>query len=260
MGERKEKNQKFFIEHPKCCFCGGKNEAETLDHQPARVFFRGREWPENFVFPACRQCNDISRESERLTSALFHGEAGSSDRTAYRKHVASIGAAYPDLIPGMLPSSANEMRSLLRKNRIERPEGVELRKVPLVKIDPTFWQPHFEMISRKILLALHYQCFGIALPSTGAMWAFQSTNVQLHRMEYPMELFEAADQIVIPVRNRRPLTTQFAVRYNVVPGQNAGIFLALIHNRFLISGITTDDLNGFPAIEGPETIRPFRWP
>jgi hypothetical protein len=44
MGDSKRRKNRFFAEHPRCCFCGGDNEATTEDHQPARGLFDGRRW------------------------------------------------------------------------------------------------------------------------------------------------------------------------------------------------------------------------
>ncbi len=57
MGEAKQRLKRFLEKHPRCCFCGGEVAATTEDHQPGRVFFRDRQWPENFSFPACEPCN-----------------------------------------------------------------------------------------------------------------------------------------------------------------------------------------------------------
>ena len=69
---------RFLAAHPCCCFCGGGIRAETEDHIPARSLFVDRQWPEGFVFPACRSCNSSSRFDGLLKAApsgCFRGGA-----------------------------------------------------------------------------------------------------------------------------------------------------------------------------------------
>jgi hypothetical protein len=42
----------------------------TIDHVPARAFFRGRQWPEGYEFAVCEECNNETRIDELIFSAL----------------------------------------------------------------------------------------------------------------------------------------------------------------------------------------------
>jgi hypothetical protein len=64
MGTSRLKRQRFFAEHPHCCFCGGMKLATTIDHVPNRACFLGRYGPETFEFPACDACQRSTRLDE----------------------------------------------------------------------------------------------------------------------------------------------------------------------------------------------------
>jgi len=70
MGARKVRREKFFADHPWCCFCGGQTLATTEDHVPARSIFDSRNWPEGYNFPACDRRNRLTRLDEVVIAML----------------------------------------------------------------------------------------------------------------------------------------------------------------------------------------------
>jgi hypothetical protein len=257
MGDRKRRRDAFFKTHPNCCFCGGATPATTEDHQPGRVFFRGRNWPEGFVFPACAPCNEVSRESEKLLAVLIHGEGDSDDRGKFQSLIESVHRDYPDLFRGMLPRSTREIREILRKSGLERPSGTPYRDVPVIKLDTKFWTPHLNTFARKLMLALHYQCFGVPLPRIGAIWHFAYSNVDFMAGRFPEQLLKLTEQIAIPARQRSLLGDQFMIRWNVVPSTRTGIFLCQLHGRLAVCGITTDTPRKFVNAWKQIPMRPY---
>lgn len=259
MGDRRRRRDAFFAQHPRCCFCSGLNAATTEDHQPGRVFFRGRVWPEGFVFPACEQCNQVSAESEKLMAVLIHGDGSEDDRGQFRKLLSSVRRSYPNLIDGMLPSSANEIRAILRKKGIGKPEGMAFSDVPVIKLDPAFWRGHFETFTRKLLLAFHYRTFSTPLSPTGAIWAFQHTNVDYAAGHFPDELIGYADQLVRPARQKVLLDRQFSLRRTAVAEHKTGLYVAQFHDRLAVSGVTTESVPLFSEGVKPSLMKPFQW-
>lgn len=259
MGEAKRWKKTFFEQHPLCCFCGGVAPATTVDHQPGRVYFRNREWPEGFAFPACEPCNSVSKDSERIVAVLVHGHANADadqEREAYRRNLESVRRDFPDEIRRLIPDR-NERREVLRSKGILKPPGMLWDDIPLIKMRKEFWEPHLCMLARKLLLALHYQCFGKPLSPNGALWYYIHTNADFAAGEYPPEIFELVDRLALPVRNRQALQDQFAVRWNVVNKHSGAIFLAQFHKMLTITGITTERLDAF-AEDRPEVpLRPF---
>jgi hypothetical protein len=256
MGERGRRLQRFFAEHPNCAFCAGEQLATTEDHQPGRIFFKKREWPEGFSFPACEQCNAVSRESERVLGVLIHGHSGDPDRTKYQTNLRSVYGDYPDKI-GELVTTTREKRDILKAKRLDMPRGIALDDLPLIKMPADFWEPHFQMFARKLLLALHYQCFGRPLPRHGALSYYVHTNADFAAGDFPAEVLEVATRLAIPVRNKRQLHDQFSVRWNVVEDHSGAVFLAQLQKMLTITGITTETPEAFGEEKPEHWLRPF---
>ena len=256
MGEKNRRLKRFFAEHPKCCFCAGERTATTEDHQPGRVFFKDREWPEGFSFPACDECNAVSRESERVLAVLIHGNAADSDRIRYQTNLRSVYRDYPDEIDALV-TTTREKRHILKAKRLERPRGVALDDLPLIKMPAEFWESHFQMLARKLLLALHYQCFGRPLPRNGALSYYVHTNADFAAGDFPAEVLEIATRLAIPVRNKRQLHDQFSVRWNVVEDQSGAVFLAQLQKMLTITGITTETPEAFGEDRPEHWFGPF---
>jgi hypothetical protein len=239
MGAAKRRKLAFFAKHPNCCFCGGITVADTEDHQPAQVFFKDRVWPRSFVFPACSRCNSASKDSEELVALLGHGEAESENRTKYRALVRSISKKNPGLVAGMMPT-AREVRNALKRIDIPKPETVSTSEIPMVKLDPVFWESHFSMVGRKWLLALHYQCFGISLSLSGRLQCWTYTNFDIVAGRFPDEMLEVTQNLAIPIRDRSYADNQLVIRWGEVEGEKTAAFSINLHGRLCISGITSD--------------------
>lgn len=190
---------------------------------------------------------------------LIHGESQNEDRSSFQNLVNSINAEYPNLIPGMLVNSANEARQILREKNINKSIGFTFAELPLVKLDRDFWAPHFDIFSRKLLLALHYQAFAKPLSAAGGMWFFQHSNVDFAAGRFPEELIKLAENTVLPIRQKSSLHDQFMVRWNTVPDKATGLFFILLQNRFAISGVTTEYPEVFSEGNKPELLPPFSW-
>lgn len=167
MGQRKQKRLIFFKEHPFCCFCGGGVTTEELDHQPARAFFIGREWPEGFVFPACTQCNRLSKDAENAISAIIFTATTKSDKARKRQQLDWFGANRPDII-AKLKMTNKEKREFSRASSIRPAQGMLWREFPVIKLESDIWRSYFEIIARKILLAFHYKACGSHYPKMAA--------------------------------------------------------------------------------------------
>jgi hypothetical protein len=202
--------------------------------------FRGRAWPEGFVFPACTACNEGSRETEKLLGVLVHGSHRDEDRRQYQAVVASVRQDYPGLIEDMLPSGPNEVRRILKSKGLERPQNALLNEIPLIKLDVSIWKPHFDLFARKMMMALHYQCFGLPLSPFGRIWFVMHTNADAAAGEYPKEFVELADLHLAPQRNRKLLNDQFDLRWQFDPVTVSGLWTFSIQNRIAFSGITTE--------------------
>jgi hypothetical protein len=72
-----------------CVYCGGVEAAREPDHMPPRILFKGKQRPNDLVFPSCSACNRGSAALDTIVSWL--------------------GRSYPD---GMSPAERQEVKGL----------------------------------------------------------------------------------------------------------------------------------------------------
>lgn len=259
MGEAKNWKEKLFAEHPYCCFCGGKTPATEIDHQPGRVFFRSRQWPEGFAFTSCSNCNRVSRLAEDAVSLLTsHFEDEKSQRD-YRKRRDSIWTNYPELIES-LKMTNRDKRNAARSLGIVKQNGQSFAELPLAKLEPRIWLPHWHLIGRKLALAIHYQCHLRPMPLGSGVYLSFSTNADLMSGQDLQEFLDAAPQLVMPMRNREMLGKQFSVRWGASTDLGATVFVANIQQRLIISALCLENPKVIDDRDDPgQTKGPFEW-
>jgi len=259
MPEARNWKQRFLAENPLCCFCGGTSPAAEPDHVPGRVFFRDRQWPEGFVFPSCEKCNRVSRTSEDIVSLLTSYFDDDANRKRYCSRRDSVRLNHPEVIES-LKMSSNELRAAAKSVGISPHPGQTYASLPIAKIDPNIWLPHFRMVGKKIVLGLHYQCFQRPLGSDGTIWLSFNTNADLNLSHDLDEMLAYAPQLVMPMRNKKMLGDQFAIRYGISVELQASLFVIQIQHKLVITSLCVEN----PVVVGYFTNEeyvehPFSW-
>ena len=100
------KVQRFLANNPYCYFCGGTRAATTVDHVPPRACFPDGFMPEDFEFPACKECNEGATKQDQIfgfyTMLLDFDESKTTrpaDRAKFEKLRQGIINNYPDALP-----------------------------------------------------------------------------------------------------------------------------------------------------------------
>src|SRR5580704_14263644 len=94
----RQRKQEFLAQHPLCCFCAGDSRTEEVDHVPGRVFFRNRNWPVGYEFPACAQCNRATSLDEQvmaLVARMNMNAETEEDRQEFVKLVRAVRNNHP---------------------------------------------------------------------------------------------------------------------------------------------------------------------
>lgn len=243
MGHSKDRRQRFFKAHPYCCFCGGSRLAETFDHVPGRAFFIDRKNPDEFVFPACRKCNSCSQDAENFLRLIAVAEEqDSDDRARWQNSVKYVRNRHPELLDS-LQMSLREKRTALSKLGLERPRGMAFQEVPIVKLDHDLWKSSIDIFGRKLLLALHYQCFGKVLPPTGGIALSFQSNTTVGQGSLLEKFMELTDQLAIPKHQNRQLDKQFSIRWSAMQNPITAIWAIHLHSRLFYVGVSSEDRN-----------------
>lgn len=243
------KRAQFLTEHPICCFCGGNKAAEEMDHVPARSVFKGRSWPEGYVFPSCSRCNQGTRLDEILFSLLcrMHPDP-SAEREAeeVRALFQSIKNNFPGLLESLQPS-AREVRRFLKKTGVTLPRGMSLSEVPILKTDHPRLRAALRKVANKVGLALFYKHAGRIVPTGGSLAIAFFTNTTFKPQEWPANIFEALKGQPKLKRARTEFESQFNYQFALTEAKDFGGFVVRFPTSiaFLIAVDCTSDRGSF---------------
>src|SRR5262249_12835483 len=73
MGEASRNRRRMLARlraQPWCIYCGGVNEATTIDHMPPITIFDQRRRPRGLEFSACQPCNSGGRIAEKIVGLV----------------------------------------------------------------------------------------------------------------------------------------------------------------------------------------------
>jgi hypothetical protein len=257
MGTSKTFHDAFLAENPLCCFCGGQAKATTIDHVPPRALFRGRKWPEGYIFPACHDCNNATRRDELLVGMLariFPDAEAPEHKAELHKHMAAVNAKFPGLLASMRIPRAQERR-LLRERTApsgKPPSGL------LSITDPRFEQA-IHQFGTKLMLALFYRHTQVIIPRSGGIpfrWFSNAQNLDemLPRDTLAPLLGGFADL----KRESTSLKDQFFYRYAIADTKNAAAFLAFFNQAIVMLGFVFPDISKVKVPENATVLVPYR--
>ena len=261
LGARKVRRERFFAQHPYCCFCGGANPATTEDHLPARSLFYKRGWPEGYVFPACEACNRNSAEDELIMGFLVRVTVLPVDveqRRERLKTIEGIKARYPDFFQGFQKFSRNETRRRAQAIGGLEKFGVEPTNIVMVGM-PQLAMDVATRYGEKLGKALHYFHTQEILPAGGSTWAWVMTNAVSPLLDIPQELMgplTAAPMAQI-VRGANQLDSQFSYRYLIVENGAATCFLVTLGASMTVLMTAFRDGADGPTLAQQENLRDF---
>lgn len=156
MGQKKKKLDDFKIAHPRCCYCGGARPTETFDHMPQRAFFRSRQWPAGYEFPACSECNSSTRVAEQVIAAVARSAPAAPMTDKDQDEIA-------DLYRGVIRSDRAAMEEFLGRERLTQlllPQTVTSRlssgSNAVVNIGPLI-AAYLSQVLEKLGKALYYR-------------------------------------------------------------------------------------------------------
>lgn len=225
-GAKRLKRQRFFAEHPWCCFCGGGTASATEDHIPARGLFVNRCWPEGYVFPACEPCNHSTSRDELLLAWLVRirfDDHSAEHEKDFERACWALQAAAPDVWRAIRPHSRVETRGHLRKAGLpNQPFGMDVVHsvgLPAAILDAA------ARYGEKLAKALHYMHTKRIAPKDAVVKVKVLTNAEVLVAEYLDRFLQV---ITTEPQIRRATTTlvgQFDYRYVTVEDGAASAFI-----------------------------------
>lgn len=248
MGEArvKEANARAvaFAKTDLCIFCGGSKKATTVDHCPPRAIFSERKWPEGYVFPACIQCNDGSKEAENWIAVLARMYSlDDVEASGAAREIMRIGRSLlkPAVLREMMLSSRAK-RQLARRVGVDLEPGQTFSEFPLIKV-PDAAKASVPVFASKIAKALHHLHTDRIVPTEAAIEHRWFTNYHNAAGRVPEEIFTVPTGLPAIRRGKVDLGNQFNYRFGVANNGELSMFTIWFRNSFcMVVMITFDPL------------------
>ena len=255
MGQRKASRARFFDQHPICCFCGGARHATEQDHIPSRGIFRGREWPEEYVFPACSPCNGSTRQEEggiAFLSRIYPDPVTPEDCREFENTVQGLKRNFPELLDE-LEASREEVEKAKEAYELSDQESAQLVTTgPLV-------ERCIQRFGLRLTCALYYMHAKRILPEQAGVAVRFFTNLNVFKGEVPSSLPGLLANAPTLQRNGKGLGDQFSYKFGLSEDGGAGAFLCGFRQSFAIFSIAYEDRSKIPTVPEMQILRPGRF-
>lgn len=213
------------------------------------MFFLGKCLPDRTLFPACSRCQEISREAEaKLSLVITPFELPDIDRQAYVRRVADVRRRFPGLIDEMLPTPQQRYKIL---QEVGRSDLISTEtEVVLLPVDQ--WSTMFGILSKKLILALHYQLFQRPLPSLGGI---QHSLVPAPHLDqdFDDQFLRVTPNLELPFHGSQNLQSQMSIRWGGDVNLKMGIFRVRLHESVIVYGMTIGNPDQTGLAENWET-------
>ena len=173
MGEKKNKRERFFKDNPTCIFCG-ETQAKEIDHIPSRECFIDKVGPEDFEFPACKNCNHQASQFEQVAALYLHSYPSSGKEISdkqFRKIIEGVANNNPTALPNVR-MTANQKRSALKDFHQNTGEIITYADAPLVEITEEALDA-LQVFNRKLACAIYFKETRNIIPQSAYMMTLQ---------------------------------------------------------------------------------------
>ena len=194
----------------------GLRHAATEEHCPPRALFKGRHWPQGFVFPACDECNGGTSDEDLWVAFLANLEDDPGRLQQGRGLLFQLKRQDPVSLQRMFNVSAVEARGAARRLKLERGPGMTFQDLGVANV-PNAAHRAVGTLAGKLSKAMYHRATGKVFPTDGGITFHWFTNAQLREHGHipaleAMQSIAAMQQPV--VRNGKDLSDQFVCKHS----------------------------------------------
>jgi hypothetical protein len=234
--------------HPYCIYCGGTEDATTIDHMPARAMFEGRQRPKGLEFPACYACNEGGRIDELIAATLSRAYPDPETEGA-KKEVRKLWDSINNNCPGLL----GEINPSFRQEKLARGliDDFSSSGFALNARGPILNRA-IHRFAAKIGYALHFELTGKSVPPGGVAYVWQYSNYQALKGEIPNELMNILGAPQTLRQGRWEVSNQFTFASNAIEGGAMSVHFAAFRFSFAVCAAVAENSG---SLRPPENIR-----
>lgn len=244
MGEAKQRRtrtQKFIEQNPYCCYCGGTTPADTVDHIPSRQMFVGRHRPQGLEVPACRACNELTRQHEQVAAMLarFYPDPRTPEEAQeLDKILKAVRRNHPLLFSELQPS----WLQLYDYKANQDAPGSKLPRLggPLNANGPHL-NESMEVFSAKLCFGLYSNHGGHPVGVGGGVATRWYTNYDRLTGRMPTEVLDLFPNRDTLTQGKWSVSDQFEYLWALTEDSRAGGFVAMFRKAFAVIGFVHQD-------------------
>ena len=237
----------------KCIYCGGTEIADTIDHMPPIILFKGKQRPKGWEFPSCAACNKGASHSD-LVAAMF-GRAWPNLSPDEGDEMRGIFNAVRNNIPGLL----EEMNpSPERRARMEAKLGMQPGDHGFLAMDGPIAMSYMRAFGARLAIAMHFNHTGQILPSTGGASVRIYSNVELFGGKLPQEILDLLPEPSTLIAGSNNMGDQFRTSTRVADGGQMTMTFATFRLSFGLMTWTAVERSKLTDPSYPAAAEPLR--
>lgn len=230
--------EQFFALHQACCYCGGDAKAETIDHIPARITFRGKHRPKGLEVPACKNCNQRTKIIDLIPAMMCRIDPhnfNDQDNADLAKILKAIGNNDASMLAELQRVSRRQKRSFDQLKAPDTYAGVLNASGPRTGL-------YMKKFGLKLGLALHYYTTGIVVPKIGGVAVQWYTNANLVDGSFPYEIADVLDGPRTLRQGKWHVSDEFTVSSKSTECKNGAVYLSIFRGAFAIYSFVYTDV------------------
>jgi hypothetical protein len=198
--------------------------------------FRGKQRPNDLVFPSCEQCNSQTRQSDQVASL--------------------VGRFYPDPptevdkadVQKLFKAAVNNVPALLQEMQLTEAEqkvglgGLSIpSEVGALRADGPILSSYMLTFAAKLGLALHFELHQEPLPISGGVLPLWYSNVQAAKGEIPEDLLAALPAPRTMMQGKKHVADQFQYSWATTEQREHSVLFAAFRQSFAVAAFTAND-------------------
>jgi hypothetical protein len=200
------------------------------------MMFKGKQRPNDLVFPCCKQCNSQTSKSDLVASLIgrFYPDPSTDvDKADVQKLLKAVANNVPGLLQEMYLRDAEQK---VRLEGISMPSGAGV-----IRADGPILSSFMLTFAAKLGLALHFELHQESVPISGGVHPFWFSNIQAAKGEIPRELLATLDAPRTMTQGKKHVADQFQYSWATTEQREETLLYAVFRQSFAVAAITAKD-------------------
>lgn len=260
MGQAKSRLERFKVRHPRCCYCGGSEPTDSIDHAPPlSLFFKGMSRPKGLEVPACARCHQRFAPFDDFVSVLVMMQLG----FVTDQYTDGLEPRWRAMLQ-RFPNALNQWHASSEDAWVY--ENGVFRESWRARTDNDETQFAVCYFAARLAAAVQYEKVGKPLPHGSYISCGWSSNVDLLNGNLPNGVLDLAEHHGFLEQGKQTSLGRFEYLYRI--DGELGVFVFSLHDVMLVwallFGVEVEDRHpgGFNFTTSPSGLVPVNrpWP